>query len=282
MSGWYFGSSEASGRFWDLHERRTLPARGGHPSPVTAVSFTSDGKVGISASDQMVVAWDLTGGGMLHRLPHDTGVSQIIPLPGCACVLTVEYSRAIRRWNLTTGQAELLLPPTSEAAAVQSAGPYFLPVTVVTITPDARRAIAARGDNQIDIWDLDSGNPLGACDGHGSDILAITPLPDNRRFVSSARDGTVFLWDLETGERLHRFKGPRGHVWSLAVSRHGKRLASASDDGAIMLWDLEKLCWVASFVADGPVRVCAFAGDGDYLVAGDGRGRVHFLRIIEP
>jgi hypothetical protein len=39
---------------------------------------------------------------------------------------------------------------------------------------------------------------------------------------------------------------------------------------------------VARFSADGAIFACATVPDGKTLVASDGLGRVHFLRLVEP
>ena len=50
-------------RLWDLTTRRSLLEMKGHEKPVWAVTFTPDGKLGVSAGyDQILKIWDLSTG----------------------------------------------------------------------------------------------------------------------------------------------------------------------------------------------------------------------------
>ncbi|MDT9326308.1 MAG: WD40 repeat domain-containing protein, partial [Limnospira sp. PMC 1286.21] len=74
----------------------------------------------------------------------------------------------------------------------------------------------------------------------------------------------------------------RGHSWSVnavAIAPDGKRAVSASDDKTLKLWDLETGEVLATFTGEGAMESCAIAPDGVTVVAGDGSGRVYFLRL---
>jgi WD40 repeat protein len=63
--------------------------------------------------------------------------------------------------------------------------------------------------------------------------------------------------------------------------RDGRRAVSASADHTLRLWDLESGEEIAAFTGEAEMRSCAFTPDGCTIVAGDGFGRVHFLRLVE-
>jgi WD40 repeat protein len=68
---------------------------------------------------------------------------------------------------------------------------------------------------------------------------------------------------------------------TVALSPDGHRAVSNSLDGTVRLWDLESGEELATFIGDGDMRYSAFTSDGRTIVAGDGFGRVHFLRLVE-
>jgi WD40 repeat protein len=68
-------------------------------------------------------------------------------------------------------------------------------------------------------------------------------------------------------------------VYGVALTANGKRAASASIDKTLKVWDLESGGCIATFHADAGVFCCGFIGRT--IVAGDGGGRVHFLRLEE-
>ncbi|EKD10831.1 WD-40 repeat protein [Arthrospira platensis C1] len=50
-------------------------------------------------------------------------------------------------------------------------------------------------------------------------------------------------------------------------------------DKTLKLWDLETGEVLATFTGEGAMESCAIAPDGVTVVAGDGSGRVYFLRL---
>ena len=59
----------------------------------------------------------------------------------------------------------------------------------------------------------------------------------------------------------------------------GKRVVSGSDDFNIKVWEIETGKPITSFTADSMIYYVAVAYDGKTIVAGDGAGQVHFLRL---
>jgi WD40 repeat protein len=61
-------------------------------------------------------------------------------------------------------------------------------------------------------------------------------------------------------------------------SRSAKQL-SGSKDNTLRLWDLKDGKELVTFTVDANVATCTVAQDNRTIVAGDGFGRVHFLRL---
>ena len=59
----------------------------------------------------------------------------------------------------------------------------------------------------------------------------------------------------------------------------GRRMVSVSDDRFIKVWDLERWVHLATFSADTSLVSCAIVPDGMTVIAGDGWGAVHILRL---
>jgi WD40 repeat protein len=149
----------------------------------------------------------------------------------------------------------------------------------VAVTSDGRRAVCACDDTTLRLWDLDSGEELRALVGHTHDVWAVAVTPDGRRAISGSRDTTVRIWDLESGEQLRALEVHTDSVDAVAVTWDGRRAISGSCDNTLRVWDLEPGALLCTFTADAPVVSCAVASDGRTIVAGDGIGRVHFLRL---
>jgi WD40 repeat protein len=57
------------------------------------------------------------------------------------------------------------------------------------------------------------------------------------------------------------------------------RLASASQDGTVRIWDIRTATMLAMFIADGTISRLVALPSG-LIVAGDGTGAVHFLKLV--
>ena len=66
----------------------------------------------------------------------------------------------------------------------------------------------------------------------------------------------------------------------MAVTPDGRHVVSGSG-GTLRVWDLKDGKEILKFTLDAIVTACIAAQDDRIIVAGDGFGRVHFLRLVE-
>ena len=99
--------------------------------------------------------------------------------------------------------------------------------------------------------------------------------------MSASWDQTLKVWDVEGGEELRTLRGHEGGVRGVALMGDGRRAVSASVDRSVVVWDLETGESVCRFVGDVAFGAVAVSGDGEVILAGDGAGRVHKLRMHE-
>ena len=81
------------------------------------------------------------------------------------------------------------------------------------------------------------------------------------------------------GRLLRTLTGHSYLVTAVAVTPNGKQVISGSYDSTLKVWNLETGEVIATFTGDSPISCCAVAPDGVTIAAGDGSGRVHFLRL---
>jgi hypothetical protein len=130
---------------------------------------------------------------------------------------------------------------------ISQPGRYFF---CFAFSPDSRLVAAGGGEGEFDlntpghitIFDVASGQPVGAIDGHPRPVYYLAFSPDGRCLVAADRDwqGQTPLryWELATGKERHRFEGHTGHVHALAFSTTGGLLAAASPDAPGYVWDV--------------------------------------------
>jgi WD40 repeat protein/uncharacterized caspase-like protein len=89
----------------------------------------------------------------------------------------------------------------------------------------------------VKLWDVTSGQEIGALQGHGKGVTSVAFSRDGRLLASGGTDNTIRIWDLATKQELRTLAGHSANIESIDFSPDGRLLASASDDGGTFLWD---------------------------------------------
>jgi WD40 repeat protein len=147
-------------------------------------------------------------------------------------------------------------------------------VAALAVLPDGRLASGAWYQT-IRLWDESTGAETARLDGHEDGVRALAVLPDGR-LASGELDGTIRLWDVSTGAETARLEGHERAVTALAVLPDG-RLASGSADGKIRLRNAATGTETARLDLDSAVWSLCWLPQARLLVAGDRRGRLHWL-----
>ncbi len=90
---------------------------------------------------------------------------------------------------------------------------------------------------QVVLWDIASGQEIGALKGHGKGVTQVAFSRDGRWLASGGSDNTIKIWDVASRTEVRTFKGHTANLESLDFSPDSRLLASASDDGSTFLWD---------------------------------------------
>jgi len=174
----------------------------GHTGEVTAVAFSPDGNLLLSAGCAQDVALDRT-------------------CPQAALILWhLESGTVQRQW---TGHAD------------------WIKAVAFDTVPDSEGnypAVSASADGTLIMWDTAAGQALHHLEGHRGSVNDVVFVPGQHTLISAGDDGTAILWDATSGEMVQRMKGHTAAVNTVAVDPDGLRAATASDDGLIIEWDI--------------------------------------------
>jgi WD40 repeat protein len=146
-------------------------------------------------------------------------------------------------------------------------------VMAVAFRPDGQRFVSASTDHTLRLWNLRTGDPIGApLRGHTGLVRAVAFSPDGRRLVSGSQDHTLRLWDAASGQPL----GPplRGHTdWKTVLfSPDGQVVYSGSSDGSVWRWRVATAQPILPPLQghDDVVNAVAISADGRRLATGSG------------
>ncbi|MCC3592960.1 hypothetical protein [Microcoleus sp. PH2017_28_MFU_U_A] len=137
----------------------------------------------------------------------------------------------------------------------------------VAIAPDGKTAISASDDN-MKIWDTESGTQLRTLTGHSSSVSAVAIAPDGLTAISASGDNTLKIWDIKTGTALKTLTGHSSSVSAVAIAPDGKTAISASYDSTLKIWDTESATELRTLTGHtGWVTAVAIAPDGKTAIS---------------
>ncbi|KAH7930174.1 WD40 repeat-like protein [Leucogyrophana mollusca] len=152
------------------------------------------------------------------------------------------------------------------------------PVQSVAYTPDGRFIVSGSGDKSIHIWEVATGETVGApLEPNDQEIWELAISPDGKKIVSVYLGSyPARIWDFETRRLIHTFDA--GVVFSLAISPDSRYVVTGSGSNILQKWDLETGAQVTGPMEGhtNAVAAVAWSVDGEKLASTsyDGTTRV--------
>ena len=292
---------------WDAVSYEKLLTLEGHTKDINSLSFSWDGKLLASGSDDGTIRiWDVVTGQALQVLEgHGDEVNSVAFSPDGKTLASCSDDETIRIWEIRSKQAKWILK--GHDSYVES----------VAFSPDGKTLVSGSLDKTVRLWDMETGEEIRTCSGHTAGVRSVAFCPDGKRVVSGSYDDTIRIWDITSSsdselvweeiDHLREVKySPDGKwlasssdglgiqfydlasgdrrvipneqtdtVYSLAFSPGGEMLASGSRDGNVRIWDVGSLQKLAEIAAHSDwVESVAFSPDGQRLVTGAENGEV--------
>jgi len=219
------GSSDGTLRVWNVEKGVCLREREKHRVSVTSLDFTPDGRKLMSGGDDLTVrTWDLETGGYItslgpaevrhHRYPDKRaleGRSRMVFTPGAGRVVAVTVTLIPDEWKVgSPGRRE-------ESLRVLDTNKFEECFTIeektcaLDFSPSARTAVVGSFDNELRVWDLETGECLRNLgiqrEGWKDRVQCVSVSPDGKIAAALSTDGTLRLWSLGRAECLRALEG---------------------------------------------------------------------------
>ena len=278
-------TSDGSGRviLWDVEKGVTTDTLEGHADSTEGHAFSPDGRTLYTAGDDgRVIVWDVSGDRRLGR-PFPRG------LRGSAFALSPD-GRALAVARLD-GRVELIDAETLRRTASFEAFPGRAALAIDYSADGRRLAVAGEGGG-VGVWDVESGEQLGALlraprGPQGRDTVNprdVSALAFGQGDLLAAAEvgGAVRIWDVGRRELLQPPVRLPAAVLGLAFSPDGSQLAipfgalaipfgadSGEGPNGVEILDVGSGERVARLSTDGEVGSVAFSPDGSLLAGGE-------------
>jgi WD40 repeat protein len=233
---------------WNLDSGNLIRTIEGETVSISDISISADGRVALAGYlDNNLILWDLEKGMISPDLQGNRVSVDVVTVgQNPTCVITGSKS-GLKIWDLETGKY------------MRSPEKHVYDIAAVCVTSDGRKFVSGNVNNNLIVWDLESGRLLYELDGgclvrsESEDYLGfgldqmfegfqhkeLHLTPDGRRVLWSAGKQPPRVWDLETGKLLHKLEGHTDQINAISLTPDGRKAVSGSSDKTMIVWDLE-------------------------------------------
>jgi WD40 repeat protein len=243
------GGNHKTVRLWEAASGRSLKQYTGHPTHMSNLMFTPDGRLLLGQSGKQIVIWNAQKADVARRLETvETNINGAALSPDGRVLLTAngahlyrdgkpvyktsgapQYTDCLLRlWDVETGE---------ETAADKSS---TVPIYSAAFAPDGKQAFSGAYEAVWRRWDFHDKklSAIGEVKGGSGYAGVLLASPDGRTVVTRGLDGVVALWDAETGRRLQDWAF-REYVGGMAYSSDSRYLAVGLATGVVYILRLE-------------------------------------------
>ena len=194
----------------------------GHADWVRSITFSSDGILLVSGSDDKTVKlWDFQTGGVIKTLHgHTSWVYSVSISPDGTTLASGSGDNSIRLWGVQKGICLHVMDGHSKT------------INSISFSPtNSQHLISACEDNTVQQWDI-NGYQIGPAYEGNHAVFS----PDGTQFVSW-REQVATVRDSKSGAVVAKLQVPSGQIHHCCFSPSGEFI-TGSDGRTIYVWDI--------------------------------------------
>ncbi len=149
-------------------------------------------------------------------------------------------------------------------------------------SPHGTMLASGLSNGTIKLWNVITQEHIAILQGHKYGVTSLSFSPDGTMLASGSSHDKVKLWDMETKENIATLRGHTDYISSVSFSPDGTMLASGSHDNTIKLWDMETKENIATLRGHTSfVNTVSFSPDGATLASGAWDNEIRLWDVFE-
>ena len=256
-------------RLWTAPDWQPASAFEGHAHSVNSIDLSADGERLVTGStDQTVRVWSFPDGELLHTLwDRKKTVSSVQISSDGAWIVAGFYGGWARVW---TRDGKDIVGNKASKKNLSS----------VAISPDSQTLATSGLGDDIALWVLPSGEPMGTLEGHSTAVLSMGFIDCGRILDSLGYEGTVRFWDTDTWLQARAVGPDQEGVRGMAFSPDDV-LVALSLESCVQLWSVEEWELAAELpISTKVISSMAFSPDGKLLAVGGADRRIRIWETV--
>jgi WD40 repeat protein/predicted Ser/Thr protein kinase len=213
-------------KIWDVASGQTVGQPIEAERPFAYFIISPDGKrLATRSQGGAVRIWDApTGLPVSEPFEHEGPVTDLRFDANGQFIVTASQDGTAQVWDVQIGR--------SGALSLKTTDEY--PSACFSLDG---RLVARTTENRAEVFDAQTGDPIGKPMVHGGQVYRMKLSPDGKKLATAAWDNTGRVWDFQTGEPLTPPLKHRRRLYAIAFSPNGRFVATGSEDSTARLWD---------------------------------------------